>query len=563
VPSLLLFALACRPGGAEGTLSPQQGSDAESATAPPPVSVPDAGPSEPAEPACGSVTPRRLRRITQTEYQRIVEDLIGAAIAPVDWAAPDPLVHGFDNDAEALLISDGNFEDFARSAQTTADGADVATLAPCAANEVFANCGAKFATSFATRAYGRPPSAAETKQLSALYQIGAEDGYAQGIRLVIEAVLMSPHFLYRSELGPESPPTSAEISLTPLEFANALAFALTGERPDPPLLERAQTDPSFSSRAVLRQEAQRLSETKAAHTHFARFLRGWLGVLDLRSVNKIPSVFPDFTPALKADLDTEMSLFVDRALKEGGGTLEQVLGAPVTFSNKALLTSIYANDYADSAMAPALPGDGSFAEITLNPTMRRGILSLGGWLAAHSPVHRSSPVDRGLAIRNRLFCQSLSPPPPSALASAPGPGDATGTTRQKFEQHSTDPQCQGCHKLMDPIGFGFEMMDALGRYRTTEADLPVDSSGILTGTDVDGPFTGPADLAGKLIGSRKVRDCFVLQMFRYVEGRDEQPADACSLLPLQKFFAPADTRISDLAVEMVLRGTFSKRSTEP
>ncbi|MES1204894.1 MAG: DUF1588 domain-containing protein [Pseudomonadota bacterium] len=528
---------------------------------------PDASGETDPEPvvACAATTERRVRRITQGEYQRIVADLVGGPVGQWEWAAPDPLVHGFDDDAEALLVSSGNFEDFALAAQTAAESADVAMVAPCPDTNGSSACASSFVQAFATRAYGRPPTAAEAERLTGLYNLAAGDGYAGGVRVVIEAMLMSPHFLYRTEMGRDTTgtPAGGATALTPIELANALSFALTGTRPDAPLLARAQSDPRFSSRDVLRVEARRLAETPAARAHLMDFLRSWLGVRDLRAVNKIPSLFPDFTPGLKVDLDTEMSLLVAHALGEGGGTLDALLGGRATYASGPLLSAIYASDYVDAEKAPAAPAAGAFAETTFNPALRRGVLSLGGWLAAHSPVHRSSPVERGLAVRSRMFCLTPPPPPPDALSMSPGPGDANGTTRQKFEQHSTDPKCAACHRLMDPIGFGMEMMDALGRHRVTEADLPVDSSGMLTGTDVDGPFKGPAELSGKLLQSRQVRDCFVLQMFRYLEGREEKKDDACSLKPLQEFFAPADARIADLAVEMVLRGNFAQRSYEP
>ena len=117
--------------------------------------------------------------------------------------------------------------------------------------------------------------------------------------------------------------------------------------------------------------------------------------------------------------------------------------------------------------------------------------------------------------------------------------------------------------MMDPIGFGMEMMDALGTFRDTEAGLPVDSSGELTATDVDGTFHGPAELADRLLASRQVRDCFVLQLFRYIEGRDEQEDDACEISALKEFFAKPGTTIGELATEMVVQPRFSQRSMEP
>jgi len=116
--------------------------------------------------------------------------------------------------------------------------------------------------------------------------------------------------------------------------------------------------------------------------------------------------------------------------------------------------------------------------------------------------------------------------------------------------------------MMDPIGFGMEMMDALGAFRNTEAGLPIDSSGELTATDVDGPFQGPAELADRLLASRQVRDCFVVQMFRYIEGREEEPADLCEISVLKDFFATPGRTIGELATEMVAQPRFGERSVE-
>jgi hypothetical protein len=442
---------------------------------------------------------------------------------------------------------------------------DVSALAPCdaaLAPELDA-CVREHVASLAARAYGRAVTPDEVERLHAQYRLGAGlEGHERGIRLVIETVLVSPHFLYRVEVGSSTAEQTDVRTLDAFETANALSFALTGARPDASLAARAASDPEFSSRRVLREEAARLAGTLDAQRHFARFLRGWLGLPDLRQVNKIPLSFPEFTPALKADLEREVELFLEHALGPGGGTFDALFGAPVGFANDNLLTHVYAADTLAGGPPRAAVGSG-FRRVEFAPSLRRGVLSLGGWLAAHSPVHRSSPVDRGLAIRTRLFCQSLPPPPAGAVAAAPGAGDFAATTRQKFEQHVTDDACAGCHVLMDPIGFGFEMMDAMGRYRETENGLPVDSSGSLLDTDVDGPFRGPAALSEKLLASAEVRACFVRQLFRFVEGRDVVAADACRLEPLVAFFAPRKRSIVELAVEMATQSAAMKRSIAP
>jgi hypothetical protein len=526
-----------------------------------PTKPPGAPPSVDPD-VCPSATLQRARRISLGEYERAVADLLGVDAGLTSTFAVESSVHGFDNQSDALAVSSGNFEEFATAAQVVAEAVDVAALAPCADGVAPEQCASSFVSAFTGRAYGRTLSAAEQSALLGLYEEGAAvEGYERGIRTVVEATLISPYFLYRTELGRIEKNATAQLNAQ--EVANAVAFALTGKRPDAALLARAATDFRFRTPEVLRDEATRLVATPESRQHMARFLRGWLGVPDLRAVHKIPAAFPRFTPALKSDLDIELDLFLDYVLREQNGTLQALLGAPVSFASAAVLDAIYAGDYAPPLVLPEMPPPGAFAKIDLNPKLRKGVLSLGGWLAAHSPVHRSSPVDRGLTVRTRLFCQTLASPPPQVFAGSPGPGDGEATTRQKFERHTTEPSCRSCHRLMDPIGFGMEMMDALGSFRETEAGLPVDSSGELTDTDVDGPFRGPAELADRLLASRQVRDCFVVQMFRYIEGRDELPADACEISVLKEFFATPERTISELATEIVAQPRFSERSVEP
>jgi len=567
------------PGGGFGSAAPTAEAGGSAATTPsappqvepPPGVTPSVGidpprADEPDPKTCPSPTRRRVRRITQREYTRIVTDLTGTPPAVLAWSSPDVLVNGFDTNAEALTVSTGNFDDFALAAEMVANSLDVARLAPCETEPSAETCVNAFVKSFASRAYGREPSVAETNRLLSIHALGSSSGgYARGIQLVAEAVLLSPHFLYRTELGmgAGAGPSGTEAALTPDEAANALAFALTGSRPDDALRRRAASDPAFLTPVALRQEADRLISTPRARDRLAEFLRSWLGVRDLQGLQKQPHFFPAFSPQMKAELDEEIARFIHFSLTDGGGTLVALLGGRVGFPSTSLFQTYYAGDYVGQEQLPELPAPGTWIPVPFNPARRRGILSLAGWLAAHASVHRSSPVHRGLTIRSRLFCQGLPSPPGDALANVPGAGDATFTTRQKFEQHVVDPKCKGCHELMDPIGFGLEMMDTLGRYRETENGLPVDSHGYLTGTDVDGPFVGPAELSDRLLASRAVRECFTLQMFRFLEGRDWNEADRCHISEVQRTFALSDAKISDIAVALSLRDAAFRRSFEP
>jgi hypothetical protein len=165
-------------------------------------------------------------------------------------------------------------------------------------------------------------------------------------------------------------------------------------------------------------------------------------------------------------------------------------------------------------------------------------------------------------VRTRLLCQEIGAPPAAALAMpvVAGADDGT-TTRQKFERHSTEALCKSCHSQMDPIGFGLEGFDAIGRSRTREQGLPVDDSGFLTNADVTGPFRGPAQLAALVSQSEDARTCFVAQVMRFAEG--SSPGALCEVRPLKEQFMSGGRRITDLLLAYVGRHEFFVRRETP
>jgi len=162
-------------------------------------------------------------------------------------------------------------------------------------------------------------------------------------------------------------------------------------------------------------------------------------------------------------------------------------------------------------------------------------------------------------VREQLLCQQLPPPPPNLVIVAPEvkPGS---TTRQRFAQHEADAGCAACHKLMDGIGLGFEAYDPVGRWRTQDQGLPVDSSGTIIATQtLNGDFNGGVDLATRLAGSSEVRDCVVRQWFRFANGRSEILADACTLGALDTDFDAKGHDLRELLVQIALSDAFRYR----
>jgi hypothetical protein len=516
------------------------------ATADPPF-VPIPPPGAPGAPQ----TPQRLRRLTNVEMENVLADLLGARLDLTRGFLPDPRVEGYDDDAVALGSSASKVEEVRSAAERAATyvGAHLPELAPCAAGQDPAACARDFAASFATRAWGRPPTDGELARLMVVYDAGREGGdQASGVGLLVEAVLGSPYFLYRTELGAGAV-ENGTVRLTPAEIASSLSFLVVGSRPDPALRARGNELMSAAARV---EEARRLLDSAAGRRQQQRFLRAWLGLTDVATINKDVGANPVFTPSVRQAMDRELDTFIEHVLTQRQGRLDELMTADYTFPGPA-----EAPIYGQDLLAP--PGD--FAAVTLDPR-RRGVLSSPAFLAAHALINQTNPVERGLMVRTRLLCQDVAPPPPSVNA-VPPPAGGASTTRAKYAAHSQDPFCAGCHQLMDPIGFGFEAFDTLGRHRTMEAGQPVDSRGALVGTDVDGPFDGPAELSLRLPRSALFRRCFVKQLWRFAEGRSATSADDPELDTLAFRFDQLEHRLPELLVELVGRPNFVLRVVTP
>jgi len=183
-------------------------------------------------------------------------------------------------------------------------------------------------------------------------------------------------------------------------------------------------------------------------------------------------------------------------------------------------------------------------------------------MAATSKPNQTSPVHRGVFVRERLLCTALPPPPPDVAATPPDP-DPGLTTRERFAEHTADAACAGCHRLIDPLGFGFEHFDPLGRWRTREHGYPVDARGeVLATHDLDGPFDGVSELGAKLAGSDQVQRCVATQVFRFSFGRGENDIDACAIEAYARAFVDGGHRFDALLEAVVRSDAFRFRRTE-
>jgi hypothetical protein len=489
-----------------------------------------------------------LRRLTREQYDNSLRDLLGVTGNPSVALSPDERITLFYSNAISPMTRLGVeqygqvAEEAARAASSNVDSliaCDRATLGDSA-------CATQFITDFGRRAFRRPLSDIEHGRYRALYDEHATKGFAEGIRLVVQAFLQSPNFLYHME-------PVAQMAVSPLDgfhLAARLSFALWNSIPDTELLDAAANQ-QLADTAGLVAQATRLLEDPRARDALASFHRQWLDLERLAEAQKDPTLFPQFDAALKTAMIDETASFVDQVIRRGDGRLQTLLSAPFTIADP-VLQAFY------GAGAPG--ADGTQA---LDPNQRAGLLTQPGFLAAHAHANQGSPVHRGLAVRKSLLCMTL-PDPPANVNNVPPNPAPDATTRERFAEHDADPTCAACHTLIDPIGFGFENYDAIGQYRTEENGLLIDASGELTQAgDADGPFVGAVQLANKLAVSENVRSCVQKQWFRFALGRTESAEDACTMSSLATQFAASDYNVKSLLLALVSSDAFRYQRGEP
>lgn len=498
--------------------------------------------------------PAPIRRMTRFEFNNTVRDLLGDTTNPADNFGVEEEALGFNNNAANLVTSSTLAEKYMLTAEGIAERATdpLSKSVPCDPASIGEEeCGAAFIDSFGQRAFRRPLRDAERSMFTALFREGLDtDGFRVGIQMVIQAALQSPPFLYRVEFGmtddatPDEASTEA-IRLDHWEMASRLSYFLWGTMPDEELFAAAQAG-ELGTPAEIEGQARRMLENPKARRAIEQFHVQWLDYDRIASVGKDAGLFPEYSPALGQLMRQETSAFVEHVVFDDDGALETLLTASYSFMNQEL-AGFYDVDG---------PTGEAFERVDLDPDERAGLMTAGSLLTINAHSNQTSPVHRGKLVREQFLCDTMPPPPADVMITVPEP-DPDSTAKERFAQHSEDPACHGCHQLMDPIGFGFEGYDALGRYRTEENGQPIDTSGEIIQSDIDGPFTGALELATKLAGSAQVQSCYRTQWFRYAYGRGELDEDACSLRLLDDAFASGDIR--ELLVALTQTPAFQYR----
>jgi len=411
-------------------------------------------------------------------------------------------------------------------------------------------CVRRIISTLARRAYRRPVTDKEVDGLLRFVDVARAEGLSteQGLQLSLQAMLVSPHFLFRIERDPDPTDPTAKHRVSDLELASRLSYFLWSSMPDEELL-RLGEEGKLSEPAVLDAQIERMLADPKSRELAGNFAGQWLETRNLDSVNPDPELFPEWGADLGAAMKTETMLFFDALLRENR-PLGAFLDADFTFLNERL-----AKHYGiDGVRGP------EFRRVPLDTPQRGGVLSHASVLTVTSYPTRTSPVIRGKYVLENILGAPPPEPPPNVPSLDESGANGKMTVRQQLEAHRANPACASCHQRMDALGFGLENYDAIGRWRAEENEIPVDSSGTLPNGK---SFQTPDELRKILVGDQDAfARAFTEKMLIYALGRGLEPYDRRTIKQITGTLAEDDYRLQTLVREVVRSMPFQMRRGE-
>ena len=483
----------------------------------------------PSPPAALLVPTARVARLSRTQWSNAVRDLLKLTdISDIDRGVSGDALINFDDEADALFVTEQLRAELFDAAEkladkVTADATALARLVPANAQTDTAGRGKAFITSFGQRAFRRPLTTAEVtthvglfNQAPTLYP--GVDAFKAGASLVIQAMLQSPYFLYRMELGTAAA-GATKVALDDWEVGAKLALAITNSIPDDTVFAAAAAG-QLHDAAAMSAQAKRLLDGTTGTTGLNNFNFQMyrLGAYD--GIVRDAVAFPDFKPNAPAAMKQELLQFLGYIFAQGRG-IKDFYTTPVGFVDSLLspLYGVTGNFSSDPAM---------LTKVDLDPTQRSGLLTQAGFLSSYISVgNEPDIIHRGVFIATRLLCKTLPPPDPKAagtmISNTPGL-----TNRERVEMTTGKGTCgQSCHGvLFNPLGYAFENYDAIGKYRTMDQGKSVIAADSYT---LDGQlksFSNGIELSHLLADAKETHACYVQNMMTYLNGRalatDEQ-----------------------------------------
>jgi len=506
------------------------------------------------EPACpdAELPPPRVWRLTHAQLRNTLADVFGFVGPALDALPPDSRLEGFANGADRLGVPPLLLEYYYKAAD------EVSTDVVRRSGEVLAcppaalapgPCLDRLLDTVGLRAWRRPLEAAERASLTSVFSgASAAGGPELGLKSLIEALIVSPSFLYRFELGTPGP-AGTVTRLADYELASALSYTLWDAPPDAELYQRAAAG-VLHDPAVLRAEAARLfGSARRASGALTSFVRQWLRVDDLPQAGKDPMLFPMYDRLMARDLLEETRLYVEGVVFDPGGGDRSL---------RTLLTARYGYVNSKTAKLDGVARRGGELARTELPVERRGLLTSAAFLAAHADADTTRVVDRGKFVREEVLCAEVPPPPDDfKFDETTITDDMTG--REKLTAHAKNPFCANCHALFDGIGFALESYDAVGRFRTTDKDKPIDPTGSLPLPGRTNPlrFASFVDLVDQITQLPEPYTCFASRYLAYATGRGA--GGSCEQGRVQRAFRDSGYRLDVLVKSVVEARSFGER----
>jgi Protein of unknown function (DUF1592)/Protein of unknown function (DUF1588)/Protein of unknown function (DUF1595)/Protein of unknown function (DUF1587)/Protein of unknown function (DUF1585) len=514
-------------------------------------------------PAVESPSPRLLRQLTLSEYQNTVQDLLRVANVDTSAIPPDVTVDGFTTNVTGAFVSETAMDAYNTVASALGDRAVAeayATLVPCTTQD--AACAGTFVTAFGSRAFRRPLTSDEKARYLGFFDASLTGGdFKTGVGLVVKAMLVSPYFLFRSELGTAMGQDT--FHLTPYETATSLAYTFWGTMPDDKLFASAASG-ALANKAELEAQARRLLADPRGRVRITSFFYEWMESPRAYVATKDPGTYPAFSKAQGANnavvdaMRAEEDAFIGNVVFDSTKKFGELFAADYTFANDKLAT-YYGLAAPGSATTPL--------KVTLGAGAQRGgLLTLGMFLVGHGRTDESSPTQRGHMIRANMLCSDVPPPPPNVNTNITTMA-AGQTGRDQIQALTGSGVCATCHTLMNPIGFGLEGFDSAGAQRTLDNGQPVDTTGVINGftssTGAPLTFDGPRELSNILAQSQDARRCFAASFHRYARGYAAKGVDLGAVQLLQQDFLANDLDLPELFVRVALQDSFVlRRSAE-
>lgn len=500
-----------------------------------------AGCEEDAAPKAKALTPQPsvLPRLTRTQYDNHIRDIFGADITLPPSLEPDVAYNDLLTVGAAIATTSQRgielYEQAARNIaqQVVSKPERMAALQPCAMTAVDDSvCLGQWVDKFGGLLWRRNLTTAER---DAVVGRAVKAGQVlqkpeASIEYALAALLQSPHYIYRIERGEPIAAGSSKLRLTAGEMAARLALFLWAGPPDAALLAAAK-DGSLLTDAGLAAQVDRMLADPKISRGVRTFAGEWLQLGELSKISKDPNIFKHYSPDLMASAKEETLRLVEHVVLKLDAPLTDLLRSKTTFVDRRL-AAIY------DIPAPAQ----DFGQVELPKGERQGLLGQVTVLAMAAHPVSTSPTLRGIFIRKYLLCDEVKPPPAGVNTQLPEPTGNAITLRDRLMEHMAAPFCAGCHKTIDPIGFGFERFDGIGRFRTTDGGKEIDATGDLDGVT----FAGLNTLSEAVAQSDKFRKCVVEKLYSYAVARPIADGETGEVERLDDQFQSAGLRMKAL-----------------